>query len=221
MILNWLLVVCLTLFDQPGGDQPSFRGGKRGMQTFISQNLIYPGYSRQNCIQGTIEVSFRLGRNGQVYGSRVEKGLGVDLDDEALRIVRLSSGKWLVPAGFDTTSIMTMPVTFSLSDRGCLTQSPKDIRNAINAYRAQQELTAAITNFYSQKEKGKYTEDDEKKIMQLKEQLGYNEEYIDEVIEQAQKKLRQGDKEGACEDLRFVKKLGSSKADRLIESSCN
>ncbi|WP_374166200.1 TonB family protein [Arcticibacter sp. MXS-1] len=191
------------------------------MQTFISQNLIYPGYSRQNCIQGTIEVSFRLGTNGQVYGSRVEKGLGVDLDDEALRIVRLSSGKWLVPAGFDTTSIMTMPVTFSLSDRGCLTQSPKDIRNAINAYRAQQELTAAITNFYSQKEKGKYTEDDEKKIMQLKEQLGYNEEYIDEVIQQAQKKLRQGDKEGACEDLRFVKKLGSSKADRLIESSCN
>lgn len=221
MTLNWILLLLTSLFASAGqGDVPSFKGGRKGLQSFISQNLIYPGYSKQNCIQGTIEVSFRLTRTGHVSDSRIQNGLGIDLDEEALRIVRLSSGKWIVPDDFDTTNVMVMPVSFSLTDYGCAGRSAKQVKEAIHAYRAQEELTAAITNFYSQRQPGKYSSEDEQKIIQLKEQLGIDESYIDDLFKQAVKKLKQGDKQGACEDLHFIKNLGSSKADKMIEANC-
>lgn len=221
MILTWILILWTSFaagFQQE--DKPVFKGGRKGMASFISENLIYPGFSKQNCIQGTIEVSFKLTREGKVFGSKVQKGMGIDLDEEALRIVRLTSGKWNIPASFDTNSVFVMPVSFSLSDSNCANRSPAEIRDAINAYRAQEELTGAITNFYAKRQDGNYSAEDEQKILHLKEQLGYDDEFIDNLIQQARKKLKQGDKEGACEDLQFVRKLGSNKADDLIEASC-
>ena len=59
-----------------------------------------------------------------------------------------------------------------------------------------------------------------KKILELKEQLGYNEKFIDRLIRQANQKLRQGDKESACEDFTFIKQIGSEKADKFIITNC-
>lgn len=190
------------------------------MENFISEHIVYPGYSRQNCIEGTIEVSFGLTRSGIVFGQRIQKGYGIDLDDEALRVIRLTSGKWVVPPGFDTTSVLTIPITFSLNGSGCQGLSQRDIRDAINAYRAQEELTGAITNFYEKRKTGNYDPGDEQKIEKLKQQLGYNDEFIEDLLRQASEKIKQGDKQGACEDLQFIKKIGSDRADRLIEENC-
>ncbi|MGX5688568.1 energy transducer TonB family protein [Arcticibacter tournemirensis] len=221
MILTWILLLWTSFFASFKQEEgPAFKGGRKDMAKFISENLIYPGFSKQNCIQGTIEVSFKLTREGKVFGSKVQKGMGIDLDEEALRIVRLTSGKWNMPASFDTTTVLVMPVSFSLSDSNCATRSPAEIRDAINAYRAQEELTGAITNFYAKREQNNFSAEDEQKILRLKEQLGYDDEFIDDLIEQARKKLKQGDKDGACEDLQFIRKIGSNKADRLIEASC-
>lgn len=222
MILNWLLILWTAFFSSVNNDErPAFKGGKKGIESFISENLIYPAYSRQNCIQGTIQVGFKLNGAGRVIDAKVQKGFGIDLDEEALRIVRLSSGKWMVPEGFDTSNVMVLPVTFALQGYNCDSRPAKEIQEAINAYRAQEELTGAITNFYERRQPGKYTARDEQKIIQLKEQLGYDEDFIDNVIAQAKKKLKQGDKEGACDDLQFVKKIGSDKADELISKYCN
>lgn len=216
MLMLWALLSVSPQRDEV----PVFKGGKRALESFISEHLIYPSYSRQNCIQGTIQVSFKLTRTGKVFDSKVQHGYGIDLDEEALRIIRLTSGRWTVPASFDTVNALIIPINFSLREYNCTGRSERDIREAINAYRAQEELTGAVTNFYEKKQNGKYSPEDEQKINQLKEQLGYDDEFVARMLKQARQKIKQGDKEGACEDLQFIRKIGSSSADKLIEENC-
>ncbi|WP_040300530.1 energy transducer TonB, partial [Arcticibacter svalbardensis] len=200
-------------------ENPSFKGGKSGLSDFINQNMIYPGYSKQNCIEGIIEVSFRLNSQGRIIESRVKKGLGIDLDDEALRLIRLTSGKWTIPAQYDTTSVITLPVNFSLRQFNCW-RSASEIKAAIDAYKAQGYLSDAVITYYEKKDKGNYNAKDEQKILQLKEELGYDDDFISNVIDQAKQKIKQNDQDGACKDLQFVRKIGSNKADKLIATYC-
>lgn len=216
MLLSFLF---LLLTSSVSGVDPSFKGGSSGLRNFINENLIYPLYSKHNCIQGTIEVSFRLSPTGSVKDARVSRGFGIDLDEEALRLIRLTSGSWRMPAQYDTTSTITVPINFSLRNLNCW-KSDAEIKAAIDAYKAQEFLSDAVVTYYENKDKGGYDEAAEQKIVQLKEQLGYNDEYIGRVIDQARQKIKKGDKEGACQDLQFVKKIGSDRADKLIEENC-
>jgi len=221
MILNGILLALIALsgfFHE--GELPEFKGGAKNLNTFISRNLIYPEYSKQNCLQGTIQISFQLTGKGRIFGSKVQKGYGVDLDQEALRIVRLTSGHWSVPASFDTTQALVIPINFSLKDYNCSQRSGDDIHQAIAAYKAQQDLTKAVFNFYEKRQSGNYSAADEAKIYALKEQLGYNEQYINHILKQALQKLKQGDEEGACEDFNFIKKIGSDKANKFLLDYC-
>lgn len=220
MINNWILLISLSLLSFFEPEQPKFKGGQNGLTYFIEQSLIYPEFSKQNCLQGTIQISFKLSHQGKVFDSAVQKGYGIDLDDEALRIVRLTSGKWQVPASFDTTSLLILPVNFRLKDFKCEQRSSEDINGAILAYQSNKGLTEAIVNFYQKKNAGGYNAGDEEKIVQLKAQLGYDDKFIDRFLREAQIKLKQGDRESACEDFHFIHDIGSSKADKLIASNC-
>lgn len=216
ILLSLLFLLLTSLMPE---EDPFFKGGNQGLRNFISESLIYPHYSKHNCIQGTIEVSFRLGSTGNVTEARVSKGLGIDLDEEALRLIRLTSGKWQIPAGYDSTSAIVLPINFSLSNLNCW-RSEAEVQAAIEAYKAQQSLSDAIITYYDNKDKGGYDETAEQKIEQLKDQLGYNDEYIGRVIDQAKEKIKKGDKESACQDLRFVRKIGSDRANSLINEHC-
>jgi TonB family protein len=220
MILNILIVIACQFFGFITTEQPEFKGGSKNLNAFISNNLIYPEFSKENCIQGTVNISFKLNRQGKVYASEVQKGYGIDLDDEALRVVRLSSGKWIVPPSHDTTTALILPVNFSLRGYQCEQLSKDQVRAAINAYHARIDLSKAIFNFYDKKSMGVYDQSDESRIMALKVQLGYNEKYIDRLLKQGQRKLKQGDSESACDDFQSVRKLGSDKANSLIEQNC-
>lgn len=219
MFVTWA-IICLQLVAVLVDDQPQFKGGPKSLASFISNNQIYPEYSKSNCIQGTIYVRFKLNHQGKVYDSDVQKGLGVDLDDEALRLIRLTSGRWIVPASHDTTKAIVLPVNFSLKEYSCEQQPRDDINEAIMAYRTRMNLTKAIVNFYQKKAAGEFIEGDELKILELKAQLGYNDKFINQLLKQAHRKLKQKDLEGACEDLMFIRNLGSDKADDLISTNC-
>jgi hypothetical protein len=54
----------------------------------------------------------------------------------------------------------------------------------------------------------------------LKYQLGYDEKFIDRLLKQAQRKLKQEDFEGACEDFQTIRKLGSDKSASYIMQNC-
>ncbi|MHB1176835.1 MAG: TonB family protein [Daejeonella sp.] len=220
MYLNILFSFLIQFFGYVAEEQPIFKGGQKSLVSFIANNLIYPEFSRENCLQGTIQISFKLNSQGKIYDSQVHKGFGIDLDMEALRVVRLTSGKWIVPANHDTLTSLVLPVSFTLRDFKCEQRSKDEINAAINAYHARLGLTTAIFNFYDKKFEGSYDPADETRIVSLKLQLGYDEKFIDRLLKQAQRKLKQEDKEGACEDLQTIRRLGSDKSEALMAHNC-
>ncbi len=220
MFLTWLLFILVYISGLFHADQPEFKGGQEKLILFISNSIIYPEFAKQNCLQGTIQIRFKLNSKGLITDSKVQKGFGVDLDKEALRIIRLTSGKWTVPAGYDTTNSLVLPINFSLKDYKCEQRSRDDINASIAAYRAQQDLTKVLVNYYTKKLAGTHNKTEEPRIIQLKEELGYDEKYIDRLLRIGQNKLKQGDKEGSCDDFNLVRGLGSDKADKLIALNC-
>ncbi|MBB6502226.1 energy transducer TonB [Pedobacter cryoconitis] len=193
---------------------------KNGLETFIQENLVYPEFSLKHCIQGKVNISFKVNLLGEVYTSKVTNGPGIDLDQEALRLIRLSSGQWQVPPGYDTTYVLIAPVNFKVSGDDCNNVSITDVRKSIAAYQADNALTDVIINFYRNKAEGKYSEAEEARINAMKKELGYDDEYLQRRIEAGKKKLKQKDKQGACEDFLFVKNMGSSLADELLVIYC-
>jgi TonB family protein len=199
--------------------QPKLKGG---LESFILNNNVYPLYSLQNCIDGTVTIAFKLNKKGEVYYSEIRKGIGTDLDDEALRLIRMSSGKWIVPADHDTTLSVIAPMRFNITSEDCRNKSREEIKQAIEAYKINEGMTSAVLNFYRNKEKGSaYTQEEFTRIQLLKTSLGYDEAYLKKRIEEGMKKLKQKDKEGACEDFLFVKHMGSALADELLAKYCN
>jgi len=212
IIVIFFLLLGLTLHAQPVL--------KGGLDAFINKNLSYPAYSYQNCVQGTIRISFKINSRGEVYSSSVSSGPGIDLDQEALRLIRMSSGQWKVPADYDSTYVLVAPVNFRLASEDCNRVSQQDMNKAIAVYKANQGLTDAITNYYRNKAQGKQNEAEEKKVLSLKAELGYDDEYLSKKIDEGKKKLQQKDRQGACEDFLFVKYMGSSLADDLLAKYC-
>jgi TonB family protein len=218
-MLYWIVIwTYLAAFFY--ADQPQFKGGQQNLTAFIARSMIYPEFSKLNCLQGTIQVSFKLDRNGRVSESKIQKGYGIDLDKEALRIVRLTSGKWIVPAAYDTSVSLVLPINFELNGYKCEQVSRDNINLSIAKYKAMQDLTKAVVNFYEKKSAGIYNADDEERILQLKKELGYNDNYIERLLRQAHNELKQGDKESACEDFKLARGLGSAKAEKLIAQNC-
>jgi hypothetical protein len=78
MILNFIFSLFLHLTSLFADDQPVFKG--KNLSTFIYNVMIYPEYSRDNCLQGTVNISFKLNKQGRIYQSEVQKGFGTDLD---------------------------------------------------------------------------------------------------------------------------------------------
>jgi TonB family protein len=194
---------------------------KEGLDDFVNKNTVYPPYSLHNCIQGTIKVAFKLNAKGDVHEAKVTDGLGIDLDEEALRLIKMSSGKWNVPQTHDTTTVLMVPVNFKLSGYGCEQKTNAQIALAIQAYKNEEEMVEVVRNFYQNKEKGNANADSEAKILRLKEDLGIDEAYLEQRIEVGMKKFKQGDQQGACKEFNFVKNMGYSKADELIAKYCN
>ena len=50
--------------------QPELKGG---LDQFVKANKVYPLFSLQNCIEGTVNISFKLNNKGEVYFSKVKK----------------------------------------------------------------------------------------------------------------------------------------------------
>ncbi|NCD69226.1 energy transducer TonB [Mucilaginibacter agri] len=200
--------------------QPSFKGGTEAFNQFLTNNIVYPEYSRQNCIPATIKVSFKIDSAGNVNNATVVDGPGIDLDDEAIRVVKLTSGKWTLPLGYNPTTSVIIPIRFVPDNTRCINVTEASITLAINNYKAQQELQNAVTNYYKNKQAGKADPAKEGQILVLKKQLGYDDDFISDMLEQAGQKLKQGDQSGACEDWNFIRNIGSSRADSFIFKYC-
>jgi TonB family protein len=220
MLLIYFKIWLISFASFFSTDDPKFKSGNEALNSFISARLIYPTFSKNNCIQGTIYVAFSIKKTGEIYNSKVKKGLGIDLDQEALRLVRLTKDKWELMPNHNEKLELVIPVNFSLKNYNCNLRSSDQINQAIELYKNRLALEKAVLSFYKNKENGNVNQADEIEIIKFKNELGFDDNFINKRLKEAKQKLKQGDKESACEDFYFVKYLGSTLADDLITTNC-
>jgi TonB family protein len=219
-MINFIKIFILVQQLFLSQDQPTFKGGNSELDYFIQNKMIYPNYAKNNCLEGVVNVSFNVNSVGEVSNAKVVKGTGVDLDQEAIRIIRLTSGKWVVPANFNLNDRLIIPIKFSLKNFGCSNISKDQINLAIANYQANVALQNVVINYYQNKEKGLVNEQNEAEILQIKSELGFDDNFINAKLREAKQKLKQGDRISACETLYFVKYIGSNAADKMIAETC-
>lgn len=92
---------------------PEFDGGYDAMMRFIRQNLKYPANALRMEIQGTVYVTFVVGKDGSVREAKVLRGILKECDAEAIRVVQ-SMPSWTPGKqnGRNVNVRYTIPVRF-------------------------------------------------------------------------------------------------------------
>jgi TonB family protein len=90
--------------------------GDFGLREHIENQINYPRLALENEVQGKVQISFVVNKDGTI--SNLEpignSYLGFGLEDEAIRVLELTSGKWS-PAtqyGFQVKMRFKIPVNF-------------------------------------------------------------------------------------------------------------
>ena len=72
---------------------PSFPGGEGALRDFISKNLRYPIFAKEKGIQGRVQVSFIVEKDGSLTDFVITESKDPSLDKEAIRVLQ-SMPKW-------------------------------------------------------------------------------------------------------------------------------
>ncbi len=73
---------------------PVFEGGQEALMKFLVNNIRYPEGAVEQEIQGKVIVEFVVYPNGELGKFKILRGVHSLLDKEAMRVVKLTSGKW-------------------------------------------------------------------------------------------------------------------------------
>lgn len=93
---------------------PVFPGGIQKLNNFLDKKIKYPIAALDNDVQGTVVVNFIVEKDGSLTNLKTDRKLGFGLDEEAIRVLKLS--KWL-PAIQDGKSVRvgySIPIKFTL-----------------------------------------------------------------------------------------------------------
>lgn len=94
---------------------PTFPGGEQDLLKFLASNIQYPALARENDIQGTVVLSFVIGKDGTVSDVNILKEIGGGCGKEAVRVVQ-SMPRWS-PGEANGQAVkvrFTLPVRFRL-----------------------------------------------------------------------------------------------------------
>lgn len=99
-------------------DAPNF---KTVFSEFLAQNINYPEAAKKDCIQGNVWTNFVVKSDGAVDSIIIKEAPDPILAAEAKRVILASSGMWNPGKleGINVNALMEIPVTFSLTDKGC------------------------------------------------------------------------------------------------------
>jgi len=96
-----------------------FQGGLEGLMQFLSKNISYPPDALDANIQGMVLVEFVVKTDGSIDNIKVIKSVHESLDNEAIRVVKLTDNKW-IPAKLNeenVTSTFILPMQFKIAER--------------------------------------------------------------------------------------------------------
>ena len=74
-------------------EEPSFPGGESALEDFISKNRRYPIFEKEKRIQGRVQVSFIVEKDGSLTDFVITESVDPSLDKEAIRVLQ-SMPKW-------------------------------------------------------------------------------------------------------------------------------
>ena len=74
-------------------EEPSFPGGEGALRDFISKNLRYPIFAKEKGIQGRVQVSFIVEKDGSLTDFVITESKDPSLDKEVIRVLQ-SMPKW-------------------------------------------------------------------------------------------------------------------------------
>lgn len=91
-------------------------GGMRKFMTWVSNNYDYPKAALENAVNGVIEISFVVERDGSLTDFKIKKELGYGTGEAALKLMR-SAEKWSpgVQNGRKVRVAYTLPIRLNLS----------------------------------------------------------------------------------------------------------
>lgn len=95
---------------------PVFPGGQDSLASFLKNNIKYPEKAKKEKTSGTVYVSFIVNILGEVAQVNLSHGVSPEIDEEALRVVKLIP-KWKTPGkqgGKPVNVQMTLPIRFVL-----------------------------------------------------------------------------------------------------------
>ncbi|MCW3127270.1 MAG: cell envelope biosis protein TonB [Bacteroidetes bacterium] len=73
---------------------PVFEGGETALMKFVQTHIFYPEDARTMNIQGRLMVSFVTDTADGVENITMKQKVWPSMDEEAIRVVRLTQGKW-------------------------------------------------------------------------------------------------------------------------------
>ncbi len=87
---SFLLVVLFSSFLAAQDILPPENyGGKRLLKDFIEEEMVYPESDLNKGIEGTVELSFLVDKDGSVSRIKVEKSVSDQIDKEAIRLLKM------------------------------------------------------------------------------------------------------------------------------------
>jgi protein TonB len=94
--------------------QPEFTGGMGAFLSFLKKNIKVPKEAKQAGVKGKVFISFVINKTGEMEEIEILKGLGYGLDEEAIRVLKLTSGMWIPgkTEGMPVKVKMSMPFVF-------------------------------------------------------------------------------------------------------------
>lgn len=102
----------------PVSNPPIYPGGMDKLYDFIGRSIKYPSSAADNEIQGTVNLSFIVEKDGSLSNFSVDKKLGFGIEEEATRVMKLSK-KWnpATQNGRPARVKYSVPIKFSLDGR--------------------------------------------------------------------------------------------------------
>ena len=94
---------------------PRFPGDEVELFRYLLKNVKYPKAARKNKIEGKVILTFVVDKNGTVRDVRVIQSVSPELDEEALRVIKLMP-QWTPGTQNDrpVSVYFTIPIKFAL-----------------------------------------------------------------------------------------------------------
>ena len=106
----------IYLYDSEVDEVAEFKGGTAAMMKWINDNINYPETSIEMNEQGRVFIKFVVEKDGSITNVKVERGVSIDLDREAKRVIR-KMPKWNAAkhGNKSVRSMCYLPINFRLN----------------------------------------------------------------------------------------------------------